>query len=195
MNSISIQATKRSVLGSRNAKSSRKEGMIPAVVYGGGSEDHVLVSPKEVKGLIYSPDFNLAQVDVEGESHRCIVKNVQFHPVTDEVLHIDFLKLQDGVPVKVEVPVRFFGVSPGVKAGGKLIQQVRKLKIKAKPENLVDEVKVDISSLQLGQVLRVKSVDLGKEVDILVSAPTPLANIEIPRALKSAAAAEAKGKK
>ena len=197
MNSVAVSTQKREEVGSRVAKIARQEGLIPAVVYGGKSTEHVLVSPKEVKNLIYTSDFKIAKVDLGGQVVDCIVKDTQFHPVSDELLHIDFLRLTEGTPVKVEVPVRFVGTSPGVKLGGKLIQQMRKLKIKTTPENLIDEIKVDISHLDLGQVLRVKSVKVGENIEVLANTSIPIANIEIPRALKSAAAAEAKagGKK
>lgn len=197
MNTVVVSTQKRVEVGSRVAKVSRNEGLVPAVVYGGKTTEHILVSPKEVKSLIYTSDFKIAKMEVDGKEADCIVKDVQFHPVTDELLHIDFLKLTEGTPVKVEIPVRFVGTSPGVKIGGKLIQQMRKLKIKTTPENLIDEIKVDISHLDLGQVLRVKSVQVSDKIEILANSSIPIANIEIPRALKSAAAAEAKagGKK
>ncbi|MFZ1496100.1 MAG: 50S ribosomal protein L25, partial [Saprospiraceae bacterium] len=117
---------------------------------------------------------------------------VQFHPVTEQLLHIDFLRLVEKTPIKVEVPLRFKGSSPGVKLGGKLIQQIRKIKIKTTPEFLVDELKADISKLDLGQALRVREVTVPQGVEILNNGATPVALIEIPRALKAAAAAEAK---
>ena len=99
--------------------------------------------------------------------------------------------------VKVDVPVRFYGTSPGVKSGGKLIQMVRKVTLKTLPENLIDEVKVDISGLELGGVLRIKNIDLPDNVEIMANGSIPIANVEVPRALKSAAAEEKKaaGKK
>lgn len=128
------------------------------------------------------------------KTEQCILKDVQFHPVSNEVVHLDFLRLIKGTPVNVEIPVRFKGVSPGVKAGGKLVQVIRKLKVKTTPENLIDEIVVDISHLELGQVLRIKDVEALKGIEISATPATPIANIEIPRALKSAAAAEAKAK-
>lgn len=192
MNTVAVSTQKREEVGSRLAKISRSEGLVPAVIYGGKETQHVLVSPKEIKGLIYTSDFKIAKVEVDGDVVDCIVKDTQFHPVSDELIHIDFLRLSPGRPVKVEIPVRFVGTSPGVKLGGKLIQQMRKIKIKTTPENLIDEVKVDISHLDLGHVLRVKSIEVSANIEVLANSSIPIANIEIPRALKSAAAAEAK---
>ena len=197
MNTVSVSTQIREEVGSRGAKTARAEGMVPAVIYGSNDPIHVLVNQKEVKPLIYTPDFKLGEISVNGSAIKCIVKETQFHPVTDELLHVDFLALTPGKKIKVEVPVRFVGNSPGVKNGGKLIQQLRKIKIKTTPENMIEEINVDISHLELGQVLRVKNVQVSTDIELLVNPSFPIANIEIPRALKSAAAADAKsgGKK
>jgi len=197
MNTVTVSTQIREEVGSRGARTARAEGMVPAVIYGSNDPIHVLVNQKEVKPLIYTPDFKLGEISVNGSAIKCIVKETQFHPVTDELLHVDFLALTPGKKIKVEVPVRFVGNSPGVKNGGKLIQQLRKIKIKTTPENMIEEINVDISHLELGQVLRVKNVQQSKDIELLINPSILIANIEIPRALKSAAAADAKsgGKK
>jgi large subunit ribosomal protein L25 len=147
----------------------------------------------DVKDLIYTPDFKVAEIEIDGKSFRAIVKDIQFHPVTDAIMHLDFLQLEEGRAVKVEVPIRFKGVSPGVKGGGKLIQRLRRLKIKTKPENLVTEMRVDISKLELNESIRVRDVDQKLEtIEILNSPGVPIASVETPRALRSAATAAAK---
>jgi large subunit ribosomal protein L25 len=192
MTTIDIQGTTRSDFGKKGSKSDRNSGNVPAVMYGGNDVMHFTVTPASVKNLIYTPDFKVAHITLDGKLHKAILKSAQFHPVSEELLHIDFLRLIDKTPVKVEVPLRFKGASPGVKVGGKLIQQLRKIKIKTTPEFLVDELKADISKLDLGQALRVREVIVPNGVEILNNAATPVALIEIPRALKAAAAAEAK---
>jgi large subunit ribosomal protein L25 len=192
MNIVQISTQGRADVGSKSAAKARREGSIPAVIYGLKDPVHVLVTWGEVRHAIYTPDFKLVDVNVDGKDHRCIVKDVQFDAVNESILHIDFLALNEGVPVKVEVPLRFKGTSIGVKNGGKLVQQMRKLKLKTTPDKIVDEVRVDISHLELGAVLRIKSVEVNEGVTVLANAQTPIAYIEIPRALKSAAAAEAK---
>jgi large subunit ribosomal protein L25 len=192
MTTIEVQGTKRSEFGKKGAKLDRKNGQVPAVMYGGDEVVHFTVTPASVKHLIYTPDFKIADLDIDGNHYKAIIKSIQFHPVTEQLLHIDFLRLIANTPVKVEVPLRFKGVSPGVKVGGKLIQQVRKIKIKTTPEHLVDELKADISKLDLGQSLRVKEVIVPQGVEIINNAAIPVALIEIPRALKAAAAAAAK---
>lgn len=192
MTTIEIQGTTRSEFGKKGSKIDRNNGLVPAVMYGGNESVHFTVTPASVKHLVYTPDFKVADIEVDGKHYKAILKSTQFHPVTDELIHIDFLRLIDKTPVKVEVPLRFKGSSPGVKVGGKLIQQLRKIKIKTTPEYLVDELKADISKLDLGQALRVREVLVPKGVEILNNGATPVALIEIPRALKAAAAAEAK---
>ncbi|MBK9734037.1 MAG: 50S ribosomal protein L25 [Saprospiraceae bacterium] len=192
MVSVEIQGSTRTEFGKKGSKIDRKNGGVPAVMYGGKEVIHFTVTPAGVKNLIYTPDFKIAELTIDGKPYRAILKAAQFHPVSDALLHVDFLRLIEKTPIKVEVPLRFKGVSPGVKVGGKLIQQVRKIKIKTTPEYLVDELKADISSLELGQALRMKEVIVPKGIEILNNMATPVALIEIPRALKAAAAAEAK---
>lgn len=194
MKTLEVKGTSRTELGTKAAKAIRREGEIPAVIYSSKEIKHFNTNEKEVRSLIYSPDFAVVQLDLDGTAYRCILKDVQFHPVTEEILHIDFLQLIDGTPVKVEIPVRFKGVSPGVKQGGKLMQTVRKVKIKSIPENLVDELRVDISGLNLGQSVRVRDIEVNKNIEIMSAPGIPLANIEIPRALRSAAQAAEKEK-
>lgn len=197
MQVVNIKGELRSDLGKKGAKATRNNGQIPCVLYGGKEVVHFSTTYNEIRHLIYTPDFKIAQVEVDGKPFRCIVKEKQFHPVNDQIIHLDFLRLEEGHPVKVNVPVRFKGTSPGVKSGGKLIQNVRTVKIKALPENIVDELTVDISGLELGQSIRVRDVSPGEGVEILTAPGVPIATVEIPRALRSAqqaAAAPAKKK-
>ncbi|MEL6719627.1 MAG: 50S ribosomal protein L25 [Bacteroidota bacterium] len=192
MQTVALSGGPREGLGKKETKKVRQQGLIPCVMYGGNEVRHFTTVVNDVKALIYTPDFKVAEITLDGTSYRCILKEVQYHPVTDDILHIDFLQLIDGTPVKVELPIRFYGDSPGLKVGGKLLQNLRRLKIKTTPENLVDELKVDISSLELGQAVRVKDVDVMDNMEVMVSAATPVAVVEVPRALRSAAAAAAK---
>lgn len=194
MKTLEVKGTSRPELGKKAAKSARNEGEIPAVVYSKRGTEHFSTTEKAVRHLVYSPDFATVQLQLEGSAYRCILKDVQFHPVTEEILHIDFLELIDGTPVKVDVPVRFKGVSPGVKKGGKLLQKVRKVKIKTLPENLVDELRVDISKLDLGQSVRVRDIEVESNIEVMNAPGIPVATIEIPRALRSAAQAAEKEK-
>lgn len=188
MNTIQISATPRTDLGKKAAKAIRKEGKIPAVIYSKNGVEHFCTTKKEVKGLVYTPEFKVAEVTLNGAVHKAILKDIVFHPVTDEIMHIDFLKLVDGQPLKANIPVKFNGESPGVKVGGKLMQTLRTVKIKTTPENLIDILYVDISELELGFAVRVRDLEVPEGVEVLVDGAAPIANVIVPRAMKSEAA-------
>lgn len=192
MDTVQISGTARTSTGKKDAKTIRRQGLVPAVLYGAGDPVHFTVKPLDLRELVYSPEFRLAEVSVDGQSYKAIVKDHQFHPVTDEMMHIDFLALQEGHPIRVQVPVRFKGTSPGVRNGGKLQVAVRRVKIKTTPENLIDSVTLDISGMALGSSIRVRDIEPREGVEIMNPGGTPIATVEIPRALRSAATAAKK---
>ncbi len=195
METVAVNGQIRTELGKEASRKLKIEERIPCVMYGGDHPIHFHTALKDVKDLIYTADFKLAELNIDGESYRCILKDYQFHPVTDNITHIDFLKLEDGRPIKVEVPVRFKGTSPGVKTGGKLIQSVRKVKIKTVPEKLIDQLTLDVSNLELGHAIRVRDIDVIDGIEIINAPGVPVATVEIPRALKSATSAAEKATK
>ena len=190
MDSISLTGVTRTGTGKKATKATRNEGRVPCVIYGGGEVTHFSVTPKEVKALIYSPDFKQVDITVDGATHKCILKDLQFHPVSDELLHMDFLKLVPGNTLKVHIPVRCTGTSPGVVGGGRLNQKLRAVKVKTNPESLVGELTVDISSLNLSDSVRVKDIVLAEGMEMMSSSGIPIATVEVPRAMKSADAAD-----
>jgi large subunit ribosomal protein L25 len=119
MNTVNVTATSRTDTGKKSTKAVRNSGGIPCVMYGGKEVVHFTTTHNAVKSLIYTPDFKVAEIDMDGSTQRAIVKTAQFHPVTEKIMHIDFLRLIDGIPVNLELPVKFEGSSPGVKLGGK----------------------------------------------------------------------------
>ena len=193
MNTIEVQGAVRQDLGKKATKAVRKEGKIPAVMYGGEDVLHFTTTYKDVKDLIYTADFNLARLKIDGKDYRCIVKDVQFHPVREDIVHIDFLQLIDDTAVKVEIPVHFKGVAEGVKQGGKLQQNLRRVKVKVMPQDLVSDLWVDVTHLKMGQSVRVRDIEVPEGVEILSAMSIPVAIIEVPRALRSAEAKEAAG--
>lgn len=190
MEIVSFKAEARKEIGTKSAKAARRAGLIPCVIYGNGDTVYFTVTSKQVKGLVYTPDFKLATIEVDGVQNKCFLKDIQMHPVTDEIVHIDFLRLKDGVPLKVEIPIGFKGTSPGVKGGGKLIQTMRKIKVKVDPSDLVDKLYVSIEGLELGDSVRVRDVEVEDNVEVISALATPVAQVAVPRALKSATAAE-----
>ena len=191
MDYLSILASKREGTGKKAMKSLRKEGSIPAVLYGSGTNTNLSVKPLAVRDLIYTSEFKLAELDLDGSKHKCFVKDIQFDPITDEIRHIDFLELIKGQPVKVNVPVNYVGESPGVKVGGSLMSQMRSIKIKCTPENIVSSLDLDISGVELGGAIRVRDLTVPANIEVLSVSAAPVAYVEVPRALKSAATAEA----
>jgi large subunit ribosomal protein L25 len=192
MEVIKVNGVARPNVGKAATKVARHSETIPCVLYGGKDNVHFTTTWSEVRHLIYTPDFKTSDLTIGGKTYKAILKEVQFHPASEQIMHIDFLQLTPGVPVKISVPLRLKGQSPGVKAGGKLVQSVRKVKVKCLPEALVDEMSADISLLELGQTIRVRDVIAKEGIELMMAPSIPVAIIEIPRALRSAAAADAK---
>ncbi len=191
MQKIKVSSEPRTSFGKGGAREIRRSKRIPAVLYGGDKIHHFSVTHNEIKNLVYTPDFKAADIELDGKTYAGFIKEIQFHPVTEEIVHVDFLSLTPGKKVNVEIPVRFKGVSPGVKNGGIFVQQMRKVKVKTTPESLVDELFIDISELKLGHAVRVKDIEIGPDMEIMNNLNIPVANVETPRALKSAEAKQA----
>lgn len=159
MKEYSLKAQAREDKGKFASKTLRKQDLIPAVLYGGEKNINIVVSQREVRDLIYTPDIFLVNLDIDGEVHRCVLQELQFHPVTDRVIHLDFLEVQEDKPVMIQVPVQLDGHAIGVRAGGKLQQDIRKLKVKGLYQDIPERLHIDISKLQLGKVLKVNELD------------------------------------
>lgn len=194
MDIVQLNVEARADLGKKAAKAIRKAGKIPAVLYSKkNGVNHFTTKLGDVKSMVYTPDFKLAEITIDGKTHKALLKDIVFHPVTDAIQHMDFLELVDGHPLKAEIPVKFKGVSPGVKSGGKLIRTLRTVKVKTTPEALIDNLYVSIEELELGSAVRVKDIETPEGVEIMVDGAMPVANVEVPRALKSADAEEKEG--
>ncbi len=191
MQTINIEGTLRNSIGKSATKETRANDLVPCVLYGGKENVHFTASQLSVKKIIFTPNFYKANIEVDGKSYTAIVKDVQYHPVSDKILHVDFQELVPGVKVTTHIPVRTTGASEGVKKGGKLLLNVRKLKVKSTPEQLQDTIVIDVSHLDLGQSFKVRDIK-GVEMEVLASPSIPMATIEIPRSLKSAATKAAK---
>lgn len=186
MEVVAIKAHAREQLGKVGAKSVRKEGLIPGVINSIAGNTHFSVGMMDLKPLVYTPKFKVAEITVDGKTHKCFVKEVQFHPQTDEIVHIDLQALEDGRMIKVQVPIELVGKAPGVAIGGKLYQKMRKAKIKTLSENLVDKLVLDVSSLELGDSIRIRDIDDIEGIQIMNQPGIPVASVETPRALRSA---------
>ena len=195
MQTVAIEGTPREAFGKKASRSFRKQGLVPCVAYGGDETIHFTAPSTAFKKLVYTPDFKVAEITIDGKMYRAILKDSQSHPVTDEILHIDFLLLKEGRNLITQVPVRTVGVAPGVKLGGKLAQVTRKVKIKTTPEHLVDQMTIDVSKLDLGKSVRVRDIKPAEGVEVMTSSGIPVATVEIPCALRSAQTAAAKAGK
>jgi large subunit ribosomal protein L25 len=191
MEYVTIKGDAREKLGKKWARAARREGAIPCVLYGGDEVIHFTTTHAQVKALVYTPAFKVAKLEINGQTIDCILKDIQFHPVTDAIMHIDFLRLVEGRTVKLQVPVRFIGASPGVKLGGKLQQKVRRIKIKTTPEYMVDALELDVSKLEMGHSIRVRDIKALEGIEIMQAPGTPVATVEIPRSMRSAEAGAA----
>ncbi len=193
MKTITISGQARTGLGKRATKADRNNGNIPCVLYAGNEVVHFTSTLSSLRGIIYTPHFFKALVDIDGTTREALLKDVQVHPVTEQVLHVDFQELVPGNTVLVDIPVHITGVAEGVREGGKLLIKVRKLRVKCTPETLKDTINVDVAHLKLGQSVKIRDIINEEEEDfeILNSETIPIASVEIPRVLKSEATKEA----
>jgi len=176
----------RKELGKGSSKKLRLEGYAPCVLYGGHDEPiHFYVPMILFKDLVYTPNVKMVTMDIEGTEYKCILQDISFHPVSEVIEHVDFLRLYDDVPVKMDIPVSFKGSSPGLLKGGKLVVKARKLRVKAVPADMPSTIEVNIDGLELGKSVKVNSI-AQDTFTILNNPMVTIATIDIPRSLKSA---------
>src|SRR5476651_1554466 len=161
MKSITISGSLRENVGKRDAKQLRYDGLVPAVLYGGATQTHFAVSVADLKPVVYTPVVHFIDLDIAGKKTQAIIKDIQFHPLTEMIVHVDFMQLDPKKQVTIEIPVRLTGTSPGVKTGGKLVQKLRKLRIKALPKDHLDFIDVSIESLEVGKSVKVSDLKEG----------------------------------
>ncbi|MEP1095717.1 MAG: 50S ribosomal protein L25 [Cyclobacteriaceae bacterium] len=185
MKTVEIIGYKRANLGKTEAKRLREEGMVPCVVYGGDHQIHFYAPAILFRDLVYTDQAHFAMLTIEGEPEpfEAIMQDLQFHPTSEVLMHVDFLQLFRGTPIKMDIPTKPVGSAPGLLAGGKLIRKVKYLSIKSLPKNMPEVIEVDVSELDLGQSIKVGEVPTG-EWEILNSPLVTIAGIEVPRALK-----------
>lgn len=158
MKSIAISGSPRENVGKRDAKELRYTGKVPAVLYGGKEQIHFAIDAPALRDLVYTPEVNFVDLEIDGKTTQAIMQDIQFHPLTEKILHIDFLQLFDKKEVTIEIPVKLTGTSLGVKEGGKLVQKLRKLKVKALPKDMPQYVEVSIDELTVGKSVRVRDL-------------------------------------
>jgi large subunit ribosomal protein L25 len=190
MKSIQIEGNSRSEFGKKSTRQLRSEGLVPCVIYG-AENIHFTAPQLAFRQLVYTPAFQLAEINVNGKTHRCILKDLQFDVVTDELSHVDFQELTAGRKVTANLPLKFIGTPAGVKAGGRLEVKMKSLKVRSLPEHLTEAIEVNIENLELNGNVRVEDVK-AEGLEIMNSPRIPIASVVLTRALKQAEGEEAK---
>ena len=191
MKTITIEGQIRTEFGKAATRQLRSEEKVPGVIYGGAKEINFSAPATAFKSIVYTPDFMLAEVKVDGISYKCVLKDMQFDKVSDKLIHVDFLELVGDKKVTVSIPIKFTGVPEGVKEGGKLAVKMKALKVKTIPEYLLEHIDVDLTDLKLNENIRVQDVK-AKNMEILNSPRIPIASVAMTRQLKQEEATVAK---
>lgn len=194
MKTFELKGTLRTELGKKVAKAERASDVVPCVLYGGESNFHFAVTNSDLRKLVYSPEVFVVDLKIEGKVIKSIIKALQFHPVSDKLLHIDFLEVNDKKPVAVEIPVKLEGLAEGVKAGGKLALEMRKLKVKGIYSDIPENLVVDVTNLGLGKTIQVGTLTV-PNIEILNAKNAVVCQVKLTRAARGAAAAAASSKK
>ncbi|TRX72156.1 50S ribosomal protein L25/general stress protein Ctc [Carboxylicivirga sp. M1479] len=185
MQTIEIKGNVRAELGKKSTKAIRAEGKVPCVIYGGDKVIHFTALEAEFRKIIYTPNVYLINVNVDGTVYPTVLQDTQFHPVKEQVLHADFLEVREGKPVTIEIPVKLDGFAEGVKAGGKLQLEKRKLKVKALAENLPDTLDINIDSIGLGQTIQVGNLSYDN-LELLNAKNAVVVAVRLTRAARAA---------
>lgn len=195
MKTFELVGTPRSEYGKKAAKSFRKENLVPCNLYGHGENVTFTVTVDDVRKLIYTPDTMAVALTIGEAKKMAVVKELQFHPVSEQLLHIDFLEVTEDKPVTVAIPVQLQGHAEGVKAGGKLQLEMKKLKVNGIYTQIPNRVEIDVTNLGLGKKLYVEAVTMAEGLKLMNPADACVARVKATRASQQAAAAETKGKK
>ncbi len=186
MQVFELKGELRSDLGKKATAALRAQGKVPCVLYGGQENVHFAVVEKDLQKLLYTPIVYIVKLHLAGKEYEAVMRELQFHPVSDRILHLDFYQISNNKPVVMEVPVKLQGFAEGVQAGGKLSLVVRKLKVKAVPANLPGEIVLDVTNLGLGKSIKVKDLSFEK-FEIVNAKEVVIAQVKLTRAARAAA--------
>jgi large subunit ribosomal protein L25 len=193
MKTITIEGQLRTEHGKKAARQIRSQENVPAVIYGGAQEVNFYAPAKAFKPLVYTGEFQLADVKVDGKTYRCILKDLQFDKVSDALIHVDLLELVEDKKVIATLPLKFVGTSAGVKGGGKLVIKMKSLNVKTLPKYLKETIEVDITNLELNENIRVEDVK-DANYEVMNSPRIPIASVVMTRQLKQEEATAEKKK-
>jgi len=192
MKSLTVKGEARKSLGKKDSHKLRAAEKAPAVLYGGEEPVHFSVDFSELRKLIYTPNVYLIDLDIDGTSYKAIMQDIQWHPVEEMVMHIDFLMIADDKPIKIDVPIKVTGHAKGIRAGGKLNTNLRRLKVKALATDIPDTINIDVTKLGLGQGIKVGDLKV-ENVEFLDPKSNVVVSVAITRAARSAAGAAGAG--
>ncbi len=183
-----IEGQLRTAFGKGATRQIRSQGSVPAVIYGGAKEINFSAPMPIFKKLVYTPNFQLVNIKVDGNSYNCIMKDLQFDKVTDELIHVDFLELVEGKKLIASIPIKFTGTAKGVRAGGRFVPKIKSLKVKTLPKDLKEEIEVSIKDLEINGNIRVEDVKV-ENMEIMNSPRIPIASVVMTRQLRQEEAA------
>jgi large subunit ribosomal protein L25 len=192
MKTVSLSGSLRGNVGKKDAKLQRRAGKVPCVLYGGSEQIHFVADDKAFSKILFTPEVNIIRITIDGKDYDSIYQEIQFHPVTDKLLHVDFLQVLPDKPVVIAIPVRIEGTSPGVLRGGRLEKKMRKLKIRALQKDLPDFVTVDISTLEIGDTVKIADLKVDN-VTFLDAANNVVVAVRTARQVVEETAAGAEG--
>ena len=196
MKEINVKGTARAAFGKKAAREIRKANAVPCNLYGEAKDENgapvalpFTVTNDELRNLIYSPDIYAVNLNIDGKECKAILKEIQFHPVKDNVLHVDFYEITDTKPIVMEVPIKLNGLAECVKAGGRLAASVRKLKVKAVYTNIPERLNIDVTSLGLGKTIKVGELHF-EGLELVTSKEVVVCQVKMTRGARSAASAD-----
>jgi len=159
MKTVSMSGSPRANVGKKDAKALRKAGLVPCVIYGGKEQIHFSTPENSFKPIVFSPDACFIEVELSGQKYLTILQDIQYHKVSDSILHADLFELSDDKPITLPIPVVYKGSSPGVLKGGKLVKSIRKVKVNALPKNMPQTLTIDLSALEIGDMIKVGTIE------------------------------------
>jgi len=180
MKSVSISGSPRVNVGKKDAKATRNQNLVPCVFYGGKEQIYFTTPEDNFKNIVYTPEICTVKLEINSKEYNAILQDIQFHPVTDKILHVDFLEIFDNKAITMNVPIKVTGTAPGIIKGGKLLMKVKKLKIRALPKSMPDNITIDISKLDIGDSVRVSGVTV-KDATILDSPNNIVITVRVTR--------------
>jgi large subunit ribosomal protein L25 len=190
MKSITIEGQLRTATGKSATRQLRSQGFVPGVIYGGAQEVNFYAPVLAFKPIVYTSEFNLAEITVDGKTYKCILKDLQFDKVTDQLIHVDFLELVEDKKVIANIPLKFTGTAIGVRNGGRLVLKMKSLKVKTYPKYLKENIEVDLTNLELNGNLRVEDV-VAENMEVMNSPRIPIASVVMTRQLRQQESAQA----